>query len=288
MHRTTTTRLLLWLGLLPATAGAQSIASTPVDIRSGGLLLRGQVFAAEAAGPRPTVLLIPGWPGNARDVLGLGALLVKDGVNVVMFNPRGMHGSEGTLTFAGVQEDVGAAFAWLHSPEVVERFRVDTSRLALGGHSFGGGMATSYAARDPRVRRLISIAGGDHAVTIREVDSNPAFAERFRTMLRSTQAPAGPVRFDIDATLQELRAGTQTYGNREVAPRLAGRSVLVFGGWEDRSTTIEQTMLPFYRALKTADVQDVTFLVYHTDHDFAPVRAQLAAAIRDWLLREGR
>jgi hypothetical protein len=62
-------------GGFPASAAAQHYQTTQVEIPSGNLLLRGQVFAAEAAGQRPTVLLIPGWPGNPNDVLGLGALL---------------------------------------------------------------------------------------------------------------------------------------------------------------------------------------------------------------------
>lgn len=271
---------------LPAGGFAQSTGSVSVEVPSGADTMMGQLFLAPAGEGRATVLLIPGWPGNPHDVLGLGARLVQRGVNVLMFNPRGMHESSGTMTFAHALEDMGAAFGWLHEPDVVRRFQLDTSIVALGGHSFGGGMAMAYAAQDARVRRLVSIAGTDHAVLIREFDANPSFSERILRMLSSTRAPDGPIRFDLDGTLEELRGNMDIYGLRENAARLADRAILMFGGWEDTGTTIDQFMLPLYRALRAGGAGDVTFLVYHTDHNFTNTRDELAAAIADWLLQE--
>jgi hypothetical protein len=87
-------------------------------------------------------------------------------------------------------------------------------------------MAMVYAAKDTRVRRLISIAGADTGETIRELQRNPAYAE-------------------------------------------------------------DQTVLPFYRALKRSKAADVTFLVYHADHQFGAVRERLASDMRDWLMQHG-
>jgi hypothetical protein len=50
---------------------------------------------------------------GSGDVLGLGDLLARQGINVVMFNPRGMHASEGTFSFAHTVEDIGAALRWV-------------------------------------------------------------------------------------------------------------------------------------------------------------------------------
>lgn len=51
---------------------------------------RGQFFPSVGDSSIGTLLLVPGWPGNPRDVLGLGAFLAERDINVLMFNPRGM------------------------------------------------------------------------------------------------------------------------------------------------------------------------------------------------------
>ena len=262
----------------------------PVSIEfiSEGACVRGRFFAAVGTAPATTLLLVPGWPGNPDDVIGLGALLAEKGINVCMFNPRGLHLSEGISSFANTLQDIGTAWQWLRQADVQRRFAVDTTRLVLGGHSYGGGMAMAYAARDSSVRRVISIAGNDHGEFTREMKRNAAFAEGIRRMLLSTLAPEGPARFDVEAGLKELVNRPDIYGLRENAANLADRSILLIGGWEDEQLTVEQYLLPLYRALRSAGAAKVTFLVYHTDHDFSNVnvRQRLASDIAAWLLRD--
>jgi len=256
-----------------------------VEFFSEGACVRGKFFAAVGTTPPTTLLLIPGWPGNPNDVLGLGALLAEQGISVCMFNPRGLHESEGMASHANTLQDIGAALQWLRQADVQKRFEVDTTRLVLGGHSYGGGMAMAYAARDSSVRRIISIAGNDHGEFAREFQRNAAFSEGIRRWLLSTRRPEGPARFDMEAGLKELVDRQDVYGLRENAANLADRSILLIGGWEDEEVTIDQFLLPLYRTLRGAGAAKVTFLVYHTDHDFSNVRQQLASDIAGWLLR---
>jgi pimeloyl-ACP methyl ester carboxylesterase len=279
--------LLLLLGTFyPLCVRSQPVTSIEVGIDSDGLRLQGRFFQAGGRGLHPTLLLIPGWPGNPQDVLGMGERLVDHGINVLVVNPRGMHESEGTSTFAGTLRDIGAALRWLRGSEVFERYQVDTTNIFLGGHSFGGGMTMAYAAGDTGVRRLISIAGTDHGEFIREFERNEAYASAIREMLERTKAPDGPVRFDLEFGLKELSEGRQVYGLRENAGRLSDRSILLIGGWEDVNTTVDQFMLPLYRSLKDAGAEDVTFLVYHDDHGFGHVRDQMAEDIAAWIARK--
>jgi pimeloyl-ACP methyl ester carboxylesterase len=279
---------VLIVAVMPCLAPAQPALPdqpVPVEFLSGGETVRGRFFASSNGDPIATLVLVPGWPGNPRDVLGLGALLGPLGVNVLMFNPRGLHQSEGMSTFAHTLEDIAASLKWLRRMDIRQRFRVDTSRIALGGHSYGGGVAMAYTATDPGIMRVISIAGNDHGIWIRRMRSDPEFAGDMRKMLMSTRAPEGPARFDLDAALQELADHKEVYGLRENASRLAGRSILLLGGWEDEQVTMEDVLLPFYRSLKDAGASDVTFLTYHDDHGFGTVRQQLASDIREWLVR---
>lgn len=264
-------------------AGAAEPAA--VQFVSDGAVVRGRFFAAGGGAPAPTLVLVPGWPGNRDDVVGLGALLAPAGINVLMFNPRGFHDSEGTMSFPNVLEDIGAALRWVQGADARQRFRIDTTRLALGGHSFGGGMALAYAAADSSVRRVVSVAGSDHAELVREFQRNPEYARALRALLSSTRAPAGPVRFEMDADLRELAEHQDIYGLRENAAKLADRSILLIGGWEDTQVSIEAILLPLYRALKGAGAGDVTFLVYHGKHNFTAERQRVASGIRDWLVR---
>ncbi|TRZ53212.1 alpha/beta fold hydrolase [bacterium] len=276
---------ILAIAAIPLHAYGQPAQSVPVEFLSGGEYVRGQFFRSMDSNPIATLVLVPGWPGNPRDVLGLGALLAELHVNVLTFNPRGLHQSEGTSTHAHTLEDIGAALEWLRQADIQQRFRVDMTRIALGGHCYGGGMAMAYAAADPRVRHVISIAGNDHGVFIRRVQKDPQFAEAIRQMLASTRAPNGPARFDVETGLKELADHQDIYGLRENAPRLADRSILLVGGWEDVQVTVEDVLLPLYRGLKAEGATDVTFLTYHDTHNFDQVRQELARDIHEWLVR---
>jgi pimeloyl-ACP methyl ester carboxylesterase len=266
--------------------GGGKVEPYSIKFISEGACVRGRFFAPVGTAPAATLLLVPGWPGNPNDVLGLGAQLAEQGINVCMFNPRGLHQSEGISSPANTLQDIRAALQWLRQVDVQQRFGVDPTRLVLGGYSYGGGMAMAYAARDSSIRRVISIAGTDHGEFAREFQRNAAFAEGVRLMLESTRAPEGPARFDVEASLKEFVDRQDVYGLRENAVHLADRSILLIGGWEDEEVTIDQFILPLYRALRSAGAARVTFLVYHTDHDFSNVRQQQASDIADWLLQD--
>jgi pimeloyl-ACP methyl ester carboxylesterase len=64
--------------------------------------------------------------------------------------------------------------------------------VLLGGHSWGGGMALAYAARDASIRTVFSIAGTDHGTFIRKYLSEPGYAAMIDPMLESTAKPQGP------------------------------------------------------------------------------------------------
>ncbi len=258
----------------------------PVSIEfiSEGASVHGRFFPAIGAAEPTTLLFVPGW--GIDDDLGLGPLLAEKGINFFTFNPRGVHTSEGIHTHPGTLQDIAAALQWLRQAQVQMRFKVDTARIVLGGYSYGGGMAVAYTARDTSVRRVISVAGNDHGEFARELQRNSFFADGFRSWLLSTRAPEGWARFDLEANLQELFDHPDIYGLRENAAKLTDRSLLILGGWEDKGPTIDQYLLPLYRALKSAGARDVTFIVYHTDHSFGNVRQRLASDIGDWLLRD--
>jgi pimeloyl-ACP methyl ester carboxylesterase len=254
-----------------------------IEFLSGGECVHGRFFTAVGTQDPTTLLLVPGWPGNPDDVLDLGVMLSKVGINVCMFNPRGLHKSGGIVSHANTLQDIGTAWQWLRQFDIQKQFKVDTTSLVLGGYSFGGGMAMAFAAREPSVRRVVSIAGADFGEVGRLLQSNPTFNRTIRDSLWSTRAPEGPARFDVEAIIQEVIDHPDVYGLRENAVNLANREILLFGGWEDEEAPIELFPLPLYRSLKKAGAANVTFIVYHTDHSFSNMRQKLATDTAEWL-----
>jgi len=279
MFRSAIVFLLVMLG-----SASSGQAQTTARIDSHGSAMVATVWQSAAA-PSATVLLIPGWGGGPSDALGIGRALADAGMAVVILSPRGWHESGGTATFAHALDDIGAAIAWVRDSANTGRYRLTPGSLVLGGYSWGGGMALAYAARDPSVKRVFSAAGTDHGQFIRQYRADPEFAAMVDELLASSAAPAGPIRFDVASTMQELAEGQAVYGLVENAAKLADRSILLFGGWEDENVTIDHSLLPLYRALRAAGAGDVTFKVYHTDHSFGGVREDLHVDLIRWIER---
>jgi len=140
------------------------------------------------------------------------------------------------------------------------------------------------------VRRLISISGGDAGEAAGELFADPSAARKMYSGIVHFGPPSpgdvSPVRVvDFDAEVEALKKSGNIYNLQDTAPGVADRSILLIGAWEDTNVTVDHTVLPYYRALKKAKANDVTFLVYHTDHWYGSVSRHLASDIRQWLGR---
>jgi len=58
---------------------------------------------------------------------------------------------------------------------------------------------------------------------------------------------------------------------------------MIVGGWNDRQVTVEQFVLPFYRALEKEQAKNVKIVAFQDGHDFKNSRAELARTIIEWL-----
>jgi uncharacterized protein len=286
-HRSTPLLLAISLAAFAPGQGSaqQPEAPVPVEFQAGGDPVRGRFFATAAPAPLATLVLIPGFGGDPADVLGLGARLSARGVNVLVFNNRGVQDSGGTLTYANALEDARAALEWLRSPAARARFRIDPERTVLGGFSFGGSIAMLHAARDTSVRRVLAIAGADHSVYARRMREEPGYRDALREVLAGTRAPRGPVRFEPDALLDEILANESAYAHPPHAARFAGRPVLLVGGWDDLTCPVEREILPLYRALTAVAGSDASIIAYTDGHSFGNSRDRLADDIHAWLTR---
>ena len=281
-------RLLLWsllFVLFIAPAFSQTLNQGPYDITfsSMGHSIRGKFFAGSGSECITTILLLQGFPGNPNDVLGLGNKFAQAGLNVLTFNYTGTYQSEGIAGIENVFTDIAAAYEYLHQPSVVDKYRIDTTNVILGGWCFGGGLGMAYTATHPKIKRVFSIAGNDHGQFARDYLQDNAFAEMVDTMFDRMKIPRGPVNFEGKGTIKRLLENPAEYDLRIAAPDLATRDILLIGGWDDTKVTIDNYLLPLYRTLKQAGASKVRFVAFQTDHWFSNVRDELAREIIQWI-----
>jgi len=279
------------LGLALSVIAASAVGAADfleIDIDRGGVVLKGTFYAAEGTGALPAVILLHGFPGNETDVMGLGRKLSEAGIHALAFNFSGTHRSQGETSFENAQRDIRAAFDFIRRPENVEKYGIDAARIILGGWCFGGNMALAYAAGHAEVAAVFSIAGNDHGEFFREYARNPEFQKMVDDMFAAAAASPANVRFARGALPKEIVASgldkmDPIFDLRASAPRLAPKDILLIAGWNDRQVTVEQYILPFYRALEKEKAGKVRIMAFQDDHYFKNSREELARAVIDWL-----
>ncbi len=178
------------------------------DIKSEGTRMTAEVFSlkSRSGAKLPTIILCHGWGGVAAQLRPEAIVLARAGYLAVAFDYRGWGASDGRLILASpapsgrniarfsaeVQEirevvdpldqttDLQNAIHW-----VVGEPECDAVRIGLWGSSYSGGHVVYVAARDRRVKALVSQVP---ALDSRWVAANPA--ERALTFREATGCAA--------------------------------------------------------------------------------------------------
>lgn len=269
---------------VPSPARAQSPAVVEIEFSSAGFTVQGRFFSA-GSDPLATLVLLPGADFDPTDVLELGRLLSARGVSVLTLAVRGTRGSGGRFTLANAVDDIGAALLWLGGAGG-RKLNVDPERIAIGGHSLGGGIAMAFAVHDSTLRPVVSIAGNDLGEFARRLRGDSALAAGLRTRVSQMSQQEGFAIENPDAVIREILDKESTFGQTENAPRLASRPILLLGGWDDSTAPIETVVLPVYRALKRQPTADVAITAYIDGHFFRNSREALASDIHTWLAQQ--
>jgi uncharacterized protein len=137
----------------------EDIVCEPVEFYSDGTRIVGDVYKPrDADGPLPAAVVCHGFGGIKAFYLGeIAAELSRHGFITIAFDYRGFGGSDGEryrLHPLEQVEDVLAATTFMQT-----RADVDSTRIAVYGTSFGGGIALTAAARDPRLRAAVCAVG---------------------------------------------------------------------------------------------------------------------------------
>jgi uncharacterized protein len=172
------------------------VAFRKATIISEGTRLAAEVFSPKNSGEKklPTIVMSHGWGGTAANLRADGVLFARAGYLVVTFDYRGWGASDSRVILTKPQpsRSAGPRFTAevLEVREVVDPIdqtadilnavswvygepQCDQKRIGLWGSSYSGGHVVYCAARDPRIKALVS--------QVPALDSRPvALAENAR------------------------------------------------------------------------------------------------------------
>jgi acetyl esterase/lipase len=119
----------------------------------------GDLRVPKGDGPFPIVMNIHGGFWRAKYDLAhaghLCAALTSKGI--ATFNLEYRRAGNKGGGWPGSFEDIASGFRFL--PEIPKRYKLDSNRVVVMGHSAGGELALCLAAHEPSVKKVISLAG---------------------------------------------------------------------------------------------------------------------------------
>jgi len=251
-------------------------AIVEVNFESHGDRLNGVVYLANGAGPHPTVVLLHGFPGNEKN-LDLAQALRRDGFNVLFYHYRGAWGSEGIYSFANVIEDVVSAVEMIRTKAA--EYRVDDEHIVLIGHSMGGFAAIQGAARDSSISCVAAISSADLGVMAEAFQADAETAHGFASYSDSAQMLSG---LTGKAAVEEIMNNADIFSLQSLAPRLAGKSVLLIAADEDEVLSPEAFHDPMVAAYEAEPEIDLTARLLSGDHSYSWTRISLIREVLTW------
>lgn len=254
-----------------------------VAIQSHGSRMNGLVYLAAGAGIHPVVIFLHGYPGNEKN-LDLAQAVRRAGYNAVYFNYRGTWGSGGTFSFEHALEDVAAVMEWARSPEIAAKYRFDTQRFALVGHSFGGWLAFLTAGNEPRSVCVAGLAAWNVGAAAQRFPAHPDERTAGLDDFRATTDPeGGPVRASASDLLDAMIAHATTWDYLRKASVIGDRPLLLVAATRDSPDEDIPMHRQMAKALREAGARHVTLVTYDDDHPFSSHRIGLARALTHWL-----
>jgi uncharacterized protein len=278
---------ILLLGtIFPFFVQSQTQSPVEVSIINQGNILKGCFHVVEKEGKSPTLIMLQGFGANNKDVLGLGAALSKSGINVLTIINSGITPSEGFFSFDNSIKDMEAAHSFLLNAENAEQFKIDTAFIIVGGLSFGGGIAMTYAIKHPEIKHVISITGNDWGAYFEEYANNPVLKQRVDANI-DQRVSSGNMKFEPGAQPAEmLSTGLDKIDPdlylKNNAKQLTPKDILLIGGLDDNVVSIDQYILPLYRALQKENATQVRMQAFQDNHGFIQSSKQIAEVIIDW------
>jgi uncharacterized protein len=255
------------------------------DLPSHGENLLGVFYLASGASPHPTVVLMHGFPGYEQN-LDLAQAMRRAGWNVLAVHYRGSWGVKGDFSFQHAMEDADAEVAFVSDAANAKKYRIDTSKIVLLGHSMGGFMVASAAAHDRKVAGVGMISAWNIGASFPPASNGTSQHTEDQSAKRSLieqftrDNDAAPLAgCTVESLVNEAYEHRAAWNFNDYATSLASRPVLVISS-EDGLAPADQT---FATALKKEGNTRVTEAHFPTDHAYSDHRLALTTVVLNWL-----
>lgn len=245
-------------------------AMTVLHIPSHGVLINGLVYSPPGAGPRPTLVICHGLPGNEKN-LDLAQAVRRAGWNAVTFNYRGSWGSPGPFRFAQNLQDADAVLSYLRNPANALKLGVDPARIAIAGHSMGGWVVAHTAAHDHALIGAILISMADMGL----VGKRP-HAQAVAQMADDMETLSGVT---AESMVAELTAHAKEFVVAGTAEGLARIPVLALTANDHLAPQTDALVA----AIKAKGGTKITAMHVDTDHSWSDHRIALESTVITWL-----
>ena len=123
--------------------------------------------------------MLHGFPGNERN-LDIAQVVSAHGWNVVFFDYRGSWGSGGQFSFKNCVQDVVNAVAYCKKNAAV--FHIDTSNIALFGHSMGGWVCLKALQELPGIQKGFALSTWNIYSEFKDVKNDTQFHEKVKDL----------------------------------------------------------------------------------------------------------
>jgi len=256
-----------------------------IEFISEGNRLNAELFIPATNTTKPAIVLMHGYPGGEGDPLGLAKNLSNQGILAFVFNYQGTWSSEGEFNFENSMIDARNAVNFLKHKDNVEKFKIDTTSVVVGGYSFGGAMALAAAIYFPEIQRIVAIGGPNEAVYARKMIADHSIYDMFLKMFKSFEYPDGPIKVNSVVWINNFLKDHERLDVLLHADSLKTKDILLIGGWDDQNVLLEEHQIPLYRKLKELNANQIELLSFRTNHSFSEVRSELTQSIYDWIVK---
>lgn len=242
-------------------------ADVAVAIASHGENLLGRMLLAAGTRAHPTAIFLHGFPGYEQND-DLAQALRRSGWNVLSVHYRGAWGTGGAFSITHAIEDAQSMAEWVFSADA--KYRVDTNKVVVVGHSLGGFIAAETMAHNPRIGAAVLLS-----------QANP---QASRAVLDAAITPAdlAPLHETSPEALRaEMDANAAGWGFSAEVPKIAPRPVLAISADDG----LDKANEAFIDALKKAGDTRALHIHMATDHAFATRRVAVTSVVIDWLAR---
>lgn len=221
----------------------------------------------------PVVLMLHGYPGTEQNI-DIAQSLRMAGFAVLYFSYRGVWGSHGFYSFSHAMEDAQIIFDYIN--ENASRYRLDSKRIYLLGHSVGGFVALSVMAAGLTVKGAVIMAPSD--VAYKYLYDKPAFAK-----LMASQQKGYFTTTSETALEEDVQSHAEQWLFTNLVKKLDIQMPYYFiGGTLDKQTPPEVYVIPVLLELQ-AKGACVEYTEIYDGHTFPSTRVCLTSLIISFL-----